>query len=133
MLKVPYKDTNIQVRSITPMQVWQNKIRRLRQFLRGWAKNMKGAYKKEKQELLRKASELDIKAETMLLSQQEIDLKQSIKDRLMQLLREEEIKWFQRAKTTKLLQGGNNTKYFQLVQMARDGKLEFSGLSRRKE
>ena len=68
MLKVPYKDTNIQVRSITPMQVWQNKIRRLRQFLSGWAKNMKGAYKKEKQELLRKASELDIKAETMLLS-----------------------------------------------------------------
>ena len=69
----------------------------------------------------------------MLLSQQEIDLKQSIKDRLTQLLREEEIKWFQRAKTTKLLQGDNNTKYFQLVQMARDGKLEFSGLSRRKE
>ena len=53
----------------TPMQVSQNKIRRLRQFLRGWAKNMKGAYKKEKQELLRKASELDSKvAETMLLS-----------------------------------------------------------------
>jgi len=117
----------------TPMQVSQNKIRRLRQFLRGWAKNMKGAYKKEKQELLRKASELDIKAETMLLSLQEIDLKQSINDRLTQLLREEEIKWFQRAKSTKLLQGDNNTKYFQLVQMARDGKLEFSGLSRRKE
>ena len=94
---------------------------------------MKGAYKKEKQELLRKASELDIKAETMLLSLQEIDLKQSINDRLTQLLREEEIKWFQRAKSTKLLQGDNNTKYFQLVQMARDGKLEFSGLSRRKE
>jgi hypothetical protein len=31
----------------TSMQRWQNKIRRLRQFLRGWAKNMNGAYKKE--------------------------------------------------------------------------------------
>jgi hypothetical protein len=30
-------------------------------------------------------------------------------------LREEEIKWFQRAKTKNLLQGDNNTKYFQLV------------------
>jgi hypothetical protein len=35
-------------RGTTPMQKWQNKIRRLRQFLRGWAKNMNGAYKKEK-------------------------------------------------------------------------------------
>jgi hypothetical protein len=33
----------------SPMQRWQNKIRRLRQFLRGWAKNMNGAYIKEKQ------------------------------------------------------------------------------------
>jgi hypothetical protein len=51
------------------MQRWQNKIRRLRQFLRGWAKNMKGAYKREKQELLRKAEELDKIAESQLLSQ----------------------------------------------------------------
>jgi hypothetical protein len=38
-----------------------------------------------------------------------------LKDRLAQLLREEEIKWFQRAKTKKLLQGDSNTKYFQMV------------------
>lgn len=44
---------------------------------------MNGAYKKkEKQEVMRKADELDKKAETQLLSQQEIDLKQCIKDRL---------------------------------------------------
>jgi hypothetical protein len=59
----------------TPMQRWQNKMRRLRQFLRGRAKNMNGAYKKEKQELLRKAEELDKKAESQLLSQHEWDLK----------------------------------------------------------
>ena len=99
----------------TSLQVWQNKIRKLRQFLRGWAKNMNGSYKKEKQELLKKADELDKKAETQLLSQQEIDLKQCVKDRLAHLLRKEEIKWFQRAKTKELLQGDDNTKYFQLV------------------
>jgi hypothetical protein len=32
----------------TPMEKWQAKIRRLRQHLRGWAKNVSGAYKKEK-------------------------------------------------------------------------------------
>ena len=32
----------------TPLERWQAKIRRLRQYLRGWAKNTSGAYKKEK-------------------------------------------------------------------------------------
>jgi hypothetical protein len=32
----------------TPLERWQAKIRRLRQYLRGWAKNLSGAYKKEK-------------------------------------------------------------------------------------
>jgi hypothetical protein len=48
-----------------------------------------------------------------LLNQQEIDLKQCVKDRLAQLFREEEIRWFQRAKTLELLEGDSNTKYFQ--------------------
>ena len=82
----------------------------MRQYLRGWAKNIKGAYRKEKQELLRKADELDKKAEVQLLSQHEIDLKQSIKERLAHFLRQEEIKWFQRAKTTEILQGDDNIK-----------------------
>ena len=30
----------------TPMKKWQNKIRRLRQFLRGWAKNVNGNFKR---------------------------------------------------------------------------------------
>src|SRR6185437_1959464 len=45
----------------------------------------------------------------------EIDLKQTLKSRLIQLLREEEIKWYQRGKTTKLLFGDMNTKFFQLI------------------
>jgi putative IMPACT (imprinted ancient) family translation regulator len=64
---------------------------------------LNGAYKKEKQELLRKAEELDKKAESQLLSQREWDLKQSIHERLNQLLRVEELRWFQRAKTNNIL------------------------------
>jgi hypothetical protein len=104
-----------ETRGSTSMQRWQTKIRRLKQFLRGWAKNMNGVYKKEKQELLRKAEELDKKLESQLLSQRDWDLKQSIHERITQFLREEEIKWFQRAKTTKILKGDNNTKYFHMV------------------
>jgi hypothetical protein len=30
------------------LEIWQNKIRSLRKYLRGWAKNQNGAYKKER-------------------------------------------------------------------------------------
>ena len=58
---------------------------------------------------------LDKKAKNEALLQWEIYLKQTLKSRLIQLLREEEIKWYQRGKTTKILQGDMNTKYFQLI------------------
>jgi hypothetical protein len=69
----------------------------------------------KKQELTRKAEELDKKAVTQLPSQQEWDLKQSINSWIAHLLREEEIRWFQRAKTTKILKGYNNTRYLQMI------------------
>jgi hypothetical protein len=56
-----------------PIQTWQNKIRHLRRFLRGWAKNLSGKYKKEKERLLNIIDALDIKAETMPLSISEPD------------------------------------------------------------
>jgi hypothetical protein len=90
--------------------------------LRGWAKNANGNFKREKEELFRLAGELDLKAESQILSQQELDLKQSVKERITQLLREEEIKWFQRAKTKNLLDGDNNTKYFTENHMVANGK-----------
>jgi hypothetical protein len=119
-------------RGATPMQKWQNKIRRLRQFLRGCAKNSNGAYRKEKQELLRKAEELDKKAESQLLSQREWDLKQSIHERLNQLLREEELRWFQRAKTTKSYKGIIIRNISRWLLMERGGRRVSSGSSKRR-
>jgi hypothetical protein len=83
--------------------------------LRGWAKNINGNNRREREALFRKAGELDLKAETQVLNEQELDLRNSLRVRISQLLREEEIKWFQRAKTKNLLEGDNNTKYFQMV------------------
>ncbi len=60
--------------------------------MRGWAKNVSGAIKREKVLLIAKADELEKKAEVQLLSNQELDLKLFVKNRLAQLLREEEIK-----------------------------------------
>jgi hypothetical protein len=91
-----------------PMEKWQNKIRALRRYLREWAKNMNGIYKKEKKELTLKIEQLDRKAETTMLLPHEVDLKHCLNARLLQLLREEEIKWYQMSKSDKLLQGDNN-------------------------
>jgi hypothetical protein len=98
-----------------PMERWQSKIRRVRQYLRGWAKNTSGQYKKEKKNILNTLDELDKKAENIPLSPTELDLKHYLNNRLAELLREEEIKWHQRAKVKELLEGDSNTKYFQLV------------------
>jgi hypothetical protein len=93
----------------------QNKIRILRRYLRGWAKNMNGLYKKEKKDITCKLEQLDKKAESTLLLPHEINIKQFLNARLIQLLRDEEIKWYQRSKSNKLLQGDSNTKYFHMV------------------
>ena len=56
---------------------------------------MSGAYKKEKTTILNKLDELDKKAENILLTQSELDLKHVLNERLAKLLREEEITWYQ--------------------------------------
>ena len=76
----------------TPLERWQAKIRRLRQYLIGWVKNVSGAYKKEKHILLNKLDELDKKAEISLLEETEINLKHVLNERLAKLLRQEELK-----------------------------------------
>jgi hypothetical protein len=55
---------------------------------------------------------LDKKAEHTPLQAEEINLKQSLNNRLAQLLRKKEIKWYQRAKVNDLLEDDSNTKYF---------------------
>jgi hypothetical protein len=99
----------------SPLQPWQSKICRLRQHLRGWASNMAGSYKKEKITLLALLQDLDKKAEIDRLSDHEIDLKHYLKERLVSLLREEELKWYERGKVKTLLEGDANARFFHLV------------------
>jgi hypothetical protein len=37
-----------EIRGATSLEKWQNKIKNLRKYLRGWAKNASGTYKKIK-------------------------------------------------------------------------------------
>jgi hypothetical protein len=69
----------------TPMERWQGKIHRLRQYLRGWVKNTSDQYKKEKKEILDTLDGLDKKVEHIPLQADEINVKQCLNNRLAQL------------------------------------------------
>jgi hypothetical protein len=54
-----------------------------------------------------------------------MDVKHCLNLRLSQLLKEEEIKWYQRFKAKHLLEGDTNTKYFHLLANRRHRKTRF--------
>ena len=77
----------------TNIERWQNKIRHLRSFLRGWAKNLSGVYKKEKERLLHLIDLLDRQAEVVSLTKSESERLKEANDCLAKLRRNEESKW----------------------------------------
>jgi hypothetical protein len=86
------------------------------------ARHTAGSYRKEKKTLLSLLDNLDKKAENGQLSDQEINLKHYLKEHLVSLLREEELKWYERAKVKTLLEGVANTRFFHLVADGRHRK-----------
>jgi hypothetical protein len=109
----------------TPILRWQNKIRHLRRFLKGWAKNQSGKYKKEKERLLSIIDDLDIKAKSTPLSTYEKKTLRDATDNLNKLRCDEETKWAQRAKVKHVQEGGNNNKYFHLIANGKHRKKKY--------
>ena len=79
----------------TPIQRWNNKMRNMRIYLRGWARHISGILKKVKARLSAIIDELEEIAESQPLSTQQIELKNQSNASIAKLLREEEIKWYQ--------------------------------------
>jgi hypothetical protein len=65
---------------------------------------MSGKYRKEKKHILNTLDLLDKKVEGAPLDSNEIGLKQYLNHGLAELLREEEMKWYQWAKVKELLE-----------------------------
>jgi glycyl-tRNA synthetase beta subunit len=105
-----------------PLERWQSKIRKLRHLIEDGRQILRGLIKKRKKTLLACLHNLDKKAENDMLTDQEISLKYYLKERLVSLLREEELKWYERAKVKTLLEGDANTRFFHLVAKAKHRK-----------
>ena len=99
----------------SPIQRWNNKLRALRRHLSGWARHMAGLLKKEKIRLSSIIDDLEAIAEVRPLTTQEIESKSQSNATLAGLLREEELKWYQRSKAQFFLEGNSNTRYFHSV------------------
>ena len=97
-------------------------MRNLGTFLRGWARHVTGMLKKEKIRLSAIIDELDGLAAVRPLSTQEIDLKNRSNAQIARLLREEEIKWYQRSKAQFILEGDSNIRYLYSVANGRHRK-----------
>ena len=63
-----------------------------------------------------------------LLSPQEIELKSQSNAEIAKLLREEELKWYQRSKAQFILQGDSNTRYFHSIANGRHRKKRIHSL-----
>jgi hypothetical protein len=72
-------------------------------------------YKQTKVDLQSIINDLDIAVEVRDLTEPEQENLSQSQDQLTKLLREEEIKYYQRAKVKDVLLGDNNTRYFQMV------------------
>jgi len=77
----------------------------LRKHLRGWAKHQHGDYKIQKLNLQETVTSLDTLAEARVLTDDERTQLEVARDGLIKLLREEELKFYQRAKVTDVLLG----------------------------
>ena len=75
----------------------------------GWARHHHGVYKAQKENLQSIVMNPDTQAENRTLTDEERNQLEFARDDLIKLLREEELKYYQRAKVTDVLLGDNNT------------------------
>jgi hypothetical protein len=116
------------IADMPPIQRWNSKIRALRTHLRGWARHVSGVLKKEKLRLSSIIDGLEALAEVGPLSTHEIELKNSSNAKIACLLREEELKWYQRSKSQFILEGDSNTRYFHSIANGRHRKKRIHSL-----
>lgn len=93
------------------IEEWNWRLACLRKRLRGWCRNVDGEARKIKAALIENLDLLDKQAETGGLSVEARTIQLQLKQQYNIFAKEDEIKWFQRAKSNDLKLGDNN-KFF---------------------
>ena len=107
---------------------WNHMSIGLRQFLQGWSCNMGKEDKVRKHSLVTQIADLDNKADSVGLDEEEWVFRYHLEDQLLQIYRLEEEYWWQWGRVRWALQGDANTAYFHAVANGRRRKCLISSL-----
>lgn len=111
------------------MHRWHGCLTRSRQLMRGLDTQTKGAKKQRREELMGQLESWDRTAEHQVMSPGDWQNQFAVEKLLNDLFNQEAVFWQQRGKVKWLLQGDNNTRFFQLMANGRHRKNEIKYLN----
>ena len=94
------------------LERWQARCRNLRKKTKGWNKNVDASYKKIKTEIIKRLDDVDKVDERQGLIACDRKEQKDLREQLNRLLKQEEVKWFQRYKDKEIKEGDSNTRYY---------------------
>jgi hypothetical protein len=118
----------IPVKSRKNIDIWKEKVKRLKKTLKGWNINEEGKNRRKINILKREINRLDIKNELETLSAEEKEEKMEYDFQLKNLCLEEETKMKQIATEKNIIAGDENTKYFHLKANGNKRRLKIHAL-----
>jgi hypothetical protein len=100
----------------------QSKLKKFKQYFKGWEFNRQGDRKKQKMEIQNELWKLELVEEENPLYQDQMIERVNITGELMKILEEEELYWYKRAHEKWLYEGDGNTEFFHRVANGRKRK-----------
>lgn len=100
----------------------QSKMKRFKQFFKGWGFNKLGEQRKKKTLIQEELMKLELIEEETFLSLSQMHKKMQLQSNFLKLLEEEELYWLKRSHERWLCEGDLNTKYFQRIANGRKRK-----------
>jgi mannosylglycoprotein endo-beta-mannosidase len=105
------------------MDKWHGGVETLRNFLKGWGRNVRGEYRRRKEELMQQIIEADVEESVgMNLQGEQLCKRYQLEAEVERLMEAEEVYWQQRGGEKWTLEGDGNTKFFHLVANGRRRK-----------
>jgi exonuclease III len=122
------KSWSLPVRSRSNIDIWKEKIKRLKKSLKGWNSNVEGKYSKLKKELSQKIDLIDKKSERFGISHEERLEKLDLEWNLKNLMMEDCCKKKQMAREKFINDGDENSKYFHLIAKGKKRRIRILSL-----